>query len=125
MVDISGRNLRRLQRRGGEHEDKEASEAEARPVVAPRLFVTSQKSSWNLEATNAGNEPNTFLRVLDGTIRLLERIGSKQNAKVNSFKVVALYGAIEGAVKMAVNVNGKPGVKEIKGFSHVRKLFKQ
>ena len=123
MVDISGRNLRRLQRRGGEQKDKEASEAEARPVVAPKLFVTSQKSSWNLEATTAGNEPNTFLRVLDGTIRLLERIGSKQNAKVNSFKVVALYGAIEGAAKMAV-INGKP-VKEIKGFSHVRKLFKQ
>ena len=56
---------------------------------------------------------------------MLERIGSKQNAKVNSFKFVALYGATEVAVKMAVNVNGKPGVKEIRGFSQVRKLFKQ
>ena len=55
-------------------------------------------------AITAGTGTNTFLRLLDGTVRyMVDHIDNRQSSKANCFNVVSLYGAIEGPVRRSIN----------------------
>eukprot|EP00972_Heterocapsa_arctica_P078111 11520897-Heterocapsa_arctica.AAC.1 len=51
---------------------------------------------------------------------MVDHIDNRQKARVDAFKVIALYGLLHGEVKLASNGVQKP----IKGLAGLRKAFK-
>ena len=121
MVDLeSGRNLvmRAM---------VQSSKTKSEGAMLHQLFPTGgtvedkDKAGEELNATIAGTGPNTFLKLLDGTVHyMVDNIDNRQQTKANCFKVVSLCGPIEGLVTVSFSCK----VKVMKGFSQVRNLFK-